>query len=175
MLDIQDLLAIRTFGTIATCDQLWNAFNDDHPNSYYILGDSGYPLRPWLLKPLEAEPVSRGEVNYNKLQKATRTITEHVNGILKMRFRYLLKYRSLHYAPENASRIINFCCAMHNMCVKKDLPDVPPENVHDDVLEGLHMDCSSGAEIDAMSRVNPFLAKGRLLQKQLIDQYFRHI
>lgn len=59
------------------------------------------------------------------------------------------------------------------MWVKEGLPDVAPESPHDDVLKGLHINNNIAEEIDAMCRVNPFLAKGRLLQRQLIDQYFR--
>lgn len=160
---------------------IWNNCNvrpilesiyERYPNSYYLLGDSGYPLRPWLLKPLEVDPVNRWEENYNKFHKSTRTIIEHVNGILKMRFRCLLKYRSLHYDPETASKIINVCCALHNMCVKRGLPDVEPKSSLDDPLEGLHINCDDHNGIDVMSKVNPYLAKGRLLQRQLIEGYF---
>lgn len=64
----------------------------------FLLGDSGYPLRTWLLTPLEAKPIrNTPEFNYNMAHKKTRGLIERCNGILKMRFRCLLKHRSLHY------------------------------------------------------------------------------
>lgn len=143
-----------------------------YPNSYYLLGDSGYGLRPWLLTPPEEEPTTLGEKNYNKIQKGTRTIIEHVNGILKMRWRCCLGYRTLHYKPVTASKIINTCCVLHNMCMEAGLPAVPPDTRFDDPLEGLNVQENIVAEPLIIGRVNPDLAAGRMLQRKLIQQYF---
>ncbi|KAJ8926231.1 hypothetical protein NQ314_021419 [Rhamnusium bicolor] len=63
---------------------------------YYLLGDSGYPLRTWLFTLLEEEPVPNSpEYRYNTAHKSTRSIIERCNGVLKMRFRCLLKHRWL--------------------------------------------------------------------------------
>lgn len=50
------------------------------------IGDSGYPLRQWLLTPI-MHPTNRSEENYNKKQMSVRSIIERCNGVLKMRFR----------------------------------------------------------------------------------------
>ena len=119
----------------------------DETNSYQtFLGDSGYGLRPWLLTPLEEEPTTIGEHNYNMIQKSTRTIIEHVNGILKMRWRCCLKHRTLHYKPVTASKIINTCCVLHNMCIEAGLPNVQPEDEQDNPLEGLDVNEELGGE-----------------------------
>ncbi|CAH1995307.1 unnamed protein product [Acanthoscelides obtectus] len=39
------------------------------------------------------------------------------SGVLKNRFRCLLKDRVLHYAPFRAGQIINATSVLHNMCV----------------------------------------------------------
>ena len=51
----------------------------------WLLGDSGYPLQPWLLTPL-AHPAGRGEERFNRRHKAARCIVERAFGLLKIRF-----------------------------------------------------------------------------------------
>jgi hypothetical protein len=61
----------------------------------YLIGDSGYPLEPWLLTPFgQVAPNSR-EARYNKALSKIRTIIEHVNGMLKARFRCTHGHRAL--------------------------------------------------------------------------------
>jgi len=50
------------------------------------LGDSGYPLRQWLLTPI-TNPTTNAEEYFNKRQMSSRSIIERCNGLLKMRFR----------------------------------------------------------------------------------------
>ncbi|KAJ8917015.1 hypothetical protein NQ315_012933 [Exocentrus adspersus] len=88
---------------------------------YFLLGDSGYQLQEWLLTPIIPEPQPRTpERRYNNAHKTTRSIIERVNGVLKMRFRCLLKHRVLHYSPEMACRIINACVVLHNICIDQN-------------------------------------------------------
>eukprot|EP00102_Acyrthosiphon_pisum_P021062 XP_016658272.1 PREDICTED: putative nuclease HARBI1 [Acyrthosiphon pisum] len=83
--------------------------------------DSGYPLRQWLLTPI-SNPTTNAEEYFNKRQMSTRSIIERCNGLLKMRFRCLLKDRTLHYKPEKSTAIINACTVLHNMCIKNNVP-----------------------------------------------------
>lgn len=57
---------------------------------------------------------------------SARCAVERCIGLLKARFRCLLRHRVLEYAPEKAGRIVNACAILHNMCVKARVPD-PPE------------------------------------------------
>lgn len=58
---------------------------------------------------------------YNAAHSKGRCVIERVNGILKSRFRCLLRHRTLHYAPEMAGLIINACAILHNMCINSEL------------------------------------------------------
>lgn len=72
--------------------------------SNFMLGDSGYGLRPWLMTPIYEPQENSSEARYNKWFCKTRSIIERCNGVLKMRFRCLLKHRVLHYSPPKAAR-----------------------------------------------------------------------
>lgn len=72
-----------------------------------LLGDSGYPLRLWLMTPIINAREGSPEAAYNNNHRRCRSLIERCNGLLKMRFRCLLKHRALHYTPPVASKIIN--------------------------------------------------------------------
>jgi hypothetical protein len=69
----------------------------------YLIGDSGYPLEPWLLTPFAHVVPNSPEGNFNKALSKMRTIIEHVNGMLKGRFRCTHGHRALHYDPIRAA------------------------------------------------------------------------
>ncbi|KAF0710558.1 putative nuclease HARBI1, partial [Aphis craccivora] len=95
--------------------------------------NSVYILRKCLLTPL-ANPKTDAENFYYQKQMSTRSIIERCNGVLKMRFRCLLKDRTLHYKPEKASLIINACIVLHNMYITNNGPLYEHDNtVHNDM------------------------------------------
>lgn len=112
------------------------------------------------------------EFRYNKSQMSTRSLIERCNGLLKMRFRCLLKHRVLHYAPEACSRIINACTILHNMCVKHNIPEPQPEE-EDELLDyGMYINDNVNEINEENVRVNPELTAGRRYRRLLIRNYF---
>lgn len=65
------------------------------PRHHFILGDSGYPLLPWLLTPYKDmhrnAPLSREARAYNTAHASTRSVVERAFGTLKSRWRKLQK------------------------------------------------------------------------------------
>ena len=98
----------------AVREHLRNAYRDGHT---WLLGDSGYPLEPWLLTPFENPNSDEQQMFNNRFAKA-RSIVERAIGVLKGRWRCLTRQRMLHYQPRTASQMINACAAMHNICLQ---------------------------------------------------------
>ncbi|KAK5639252.1 hypothetical protein RI129_011744 [Pyrocoelia pectoralis] len=149
-------------------EPLMRQLQNNIPNSYFLLGDSGYPLRPWLLTPIQNAAAGSAEENYNMHQTRARATIERCNGVLKMRFRCLLKHRVLHYTPEKCSKIINACVILHNMCIANN---VPLMNENDDEFDmGI---IGHPLQNNVIAGNNPDLVAGRELQRRLVQNYFR--
>nr|CAI5851343.1 unnamed protein product [Callosobruchus analis] len=101
-------------------------------------------------------------------------LIERCNGVLKSRFRCLLKHRVLHYEPETASQIINACAVLHNICMANNVeePELGEGDEHIDF--GLLVNTMAYREESQTQnrRVNPLLAEGRRIQRRLIQNYF---
>lgn len=83
----------------------------------WILGDSGYPLEPWLITPYRSVAENSHEATFNTKHSSKRNIIERTYGVLKGRFRCLLKARELHYSPRKVTKMINVCSMLHNVCI----------------------------------------------------------
>lgn len=82
----------------------------------WLIGDSGYPLQPWLMTPIPDALPGTPEERYTSRHISARNVIERAFGVLKNRFRCLLKHRVLHYSHEMAGRITYACVVLHNIC-----------------------------------------------------------
>uniref|UniRef100_UPI003AAAE056 putative nuclease HARBI1 n=1 Tax=Centroberyx gerrardi TaxID=166262 RepID=UPI003AAAE056 len=97
-----------------------------------ILGDSAYPLLPWLMTPFLAANTPE-QAHFNTAHCKTRCAIERLNGVLKRRFACL---NYLRVEPQGACNIILACIVLHNIATRRNVPlcdDVydAPEPVED--------------------------------------------
>lgn len=60
-----------------------NEHERDPDTHLYLLGDSGYPLQPWLMVPV-ANANTPEELHYNRMHSKTRNKVERCIGVLKI-------------------------------------------------------------------------------------------
>ncbi|KAM9766460.1 putative nuclease HARBI1 isoform 1-T2 [Menidia menidia] len=87
----------------------------------WLLGDGRYPLRRWLMTPVES-PESSAEVQYNLAHTATHEIVDRTFRAIQTRFRCLDGTKGyLQYSPERSSSILLACCVLHNASLQSGL------------------------------------------------------
>lgn len=86
----------------------------EEDRNFWLLGDSGYPLKPYLMTPYKSPSYGSAQHTFNQKHTLARNIVERTIGVLKSRFRCL--QNTLPYSPSKVVTIVNVCCALHNIC-----------------------------------------------------------
>ncbi|XP_065365590.1 putative nuclease HARBI1 [Calliphora vicina] len=86
---------------------------------YHLLGDSAYSLREYLLTPFrDYGNLSDSEKNYNLKFCRVRVKIENAFGVLKSRFRQLLRLDF--HNVETMAQFVIATCVLHNICIDKN-------------------------------------------------------
>ncbi|XP_059910907.1 uncharacterized protein LOC132459985 [Gadus macrocephalus] len=96
---------------------LYRELQTNRPNGI-ILGDSAYPLLPWLMTPFPVANTPE-QARFNIAHCKTRCAIERLNGVLKRRFACL---NYLRVEPKVACNIILACIVLHNIATRRHVP-----------------------------------------------------
>ncbi|KAJ8932905.1 hypothetical protein NQ314_014349 [Rhamnusium bicolor] len=125
----------------------------------WLIGDSGYPESSILMTPFRDPAEGILEARYNYAHIRARNAIEMCIGVLKSRFRCLLKERTARYAPEFVCDLIKCCAVLHNMCIERHIL-VDIENIENvDIPEPPLQEQQQGRE-------------GIIARQRLIERYF---
>ncbi|KMQ84792.1 nuclease harbi1 [Lasius niger] len=100
-----------------------------------LLGDSGYPLLPYLMTPKLNQPPRSPGALYTDAHVRAQCSVERTIGVLKGRC--LRTERALHYSPEFAALIVNATCVLHNIAKHYDIADdeIYREDIEEEDIE----------------------------------------
>ncbi|XP_048029600.1 putative nuclease HARBI1 [Megalobrama amblycephala] len=127
------------------------------PANCHLLGDSGYPCKPWLLTPY-LQPRQGPQLNYNRAHKTTRAVVERGIGQLKRRFHVL--HGEVRLRPEKVSKVIIACAILHNICKVRQIAepledgDEDEDNDEDGGEEDIHIPQGNLAQSGLPYRAN---------------------
>ncbi|KAM3865901.1 putative nuclease HARBI1 [Diretmus argenteus] len=97
-----------------------------------FLGDSGYPLRSYLITPV-TNPASPAEERFNEGHIRTRTHVEQVFGRWKARFRCIHRSSGgLRLSPHKACQVIVVTAMLHNIAVRPGADEPPAVDEEED-------------------------------------------
>ncbi|XP_036345841.1 putative nuclease HARBI1 [Rhagoletis pomonella] len=137
------------------------AFENGNRNMF-LIGDSGYPLEPWLMTPLPNQPEGSPKFRYNEALCKARNPIERLFGVLKGTWRCLSQQRVLLYDPAFAGKVVNACAALHNIRLSERSISDPIENFSTDFQNSDRIFESPNASSSTAKRV----------QERLITNFF---
>ncbi|XP_058449128.1 putative nuclease HARBI1 [Malaya genurostris] len=115
----------------SSLNQLLRQRYENGERNFWLLGDAGYTLTPFLITPFRiGRNTTERQTRFDEIHSKTRITVERSIEVVKNTFRCILGARQLHYKPEKATKIINVCAALHNLrmkykmdCDQLDLPN----------------------------------------------------
>ncbi|OEL31049.1 hypothetical protein BAE44_0007930 [Dichanthelium oligosanthes] len=117
----------------------------------YIVGDSSYPLLPWLMTPYQGQGLPAAKAEFNKRHTAATTVVQTALATLKGRWRVIqgeLWRPDKHRLP----RIIFVCCLITNIIIDMEGPPSKDMLVSGDHDHGYKQQLSNVADENAVKQ-----------------------
>lgn len=88
-------------------------------DEWHILGDSAYPIKKYLITPYrDYGNLTEQQIRFNYKLSACRVKIENAFGLLKGRFRQLMRLDFT--TVQRCCKFIIACCTLHNLCLLDD-------------------------------------------------------
>ena len=132
------------------------------PVPVVILGDPGYPLLPWLLKPYSGVGLSAKQQKSNRRLSRARVVVECAFGRLKGCWRSLLKRNDMNI--EKMNNVVTACCILHNIC------EIHQDEFNEEWLEEVQESSSASSSGGSL----PSSSAGVTIRNALADYFYTH-
>lgn len=121
----------------------------------YIVGDSGFPILPWLITPYRGKENSESKVEFNKRHFATRVVAQRALTRLKEMWKII---QGVMWRPDKnrLPRIILVCCILHNIVI--DMED----DVYDELVLSHHHDTGYKQQVCEVSDQTAMVLRDKL-------------
>uniref|UniRef100_A0A915NY89 Putative nuclease HARBI1 n=1 Tax=Meloidogyne floridensis TaxID=298350 RepID=A0A915NY89_9BILA len=103
---------------------VWDFFEAGNAGNSIILGDTGYPLRKWLMVPFN-NPTTDSQKKFNRALCKGRSRIEHTFGMFKRRFS--INHTGYRINLEQIPTAITACAVLHNIAIDRRLPIIGDE------------------------------------------------
>ncbi|XP_036327230.1 protein ALP1-like [Rhagoletis pomonella] len=136
--------------------------------SYFIIGDSAYPLMKWLVSPFkDYGNLTQIQRKFNEIHSSTRMVVENAFGLLKGRFRRLVEFTE-QTDLKMITNIVASTCVVHNICMTfDDLCDANEENDTDEanpfVIEDEIEESNLDANLDRRQNLFNYLRQQNII------------
>lgn len=93
---------------------------------HVLIGDGGFPLKPYLVRPYALKNLTSDKEIFNKRLSHARQVVECAFGIIANKWRILLK--PIELSPDKAENIVKCICLLHNIILDKEKIQNPEIN-----------------------------------------------
>ena len=100
-----------------------NLPGNDITAPHVLIGDGGFPMKTYLVRPYPLRNLTSDKEIYNKRLSCARQVVECAFGIIANKWRILLK--PIEFSPEKAENIVKCICLLHNVILNKEQMQMP--------------------------------------------------
>lgn len=141
---------------------------------HVFLGDSGFGLSPYIMKPYPFTNITREQRIFNYRLSRARRVVENAFGILASRFRIF--QQTIGINVDNVHLLVLACCALHNYLSQKNALYITPTSIDTEDINTMQIRPGDWREVRPLvpiqqTNVRPLCKKGKNIRNCFLDYF----